>query len=336
MRSRAIRGALADEVVVRQDGQAERRRDEAVVELAAGDLHDTGRRRGDLVVERRGDVVLGEPLARALRLAVAGRDEHDAHAGGDPLLDVLERGGGVAAIGRGGLHLDRAGLLVGVEAERRDREPRVAEAEGLQPYVLERAERGRAEVDRRLGTGRRGGPRRLQELLARRHQVGSASPDALRVAQHDRRALGQQVDEELHLVDQHRGQRLHALDGVALGDLGEDLGQRRMRLGELRGARPDLVVEQQLAARRRPHVGDLLERALVGDREPADLVDLVAPELDAERVLLGRREHVDDAAAHRELTAALDQVDARVGRRGQLPRRPRRGRSRRPCAARPA
>ena len=88
---------------------------------------------------------------------------------------------------------------------------------------------------------------------------------------------------------------------------------------KLGSAGPDLVVEQQLTARRRPYVGDLLERALVGDREPADLVDLVAPELDAERVLLGRREHVDDAAAHRELAAALNQVDARVCRRGQLP-----------------
>ena len=77
-----------------------------------------------------------------------------------------------------------------------------------------------------------------------------------------------------------------------------------------------LVGEQQLAARRRPEavLGDL-EGALVGDLEPAHLLDGVAPELDPQRVLLGRREHVEDAAAHRELAAPLDQVDPGVGGR---------------------
>ena len=54
-------------------------------------------------------------------------------------------------------------------------------------------------------------------------------------------------------------------------------------------------------------LGDL-ERALVGDLEPAHLLDGVAPELDADRVLLGRREDVDDAAAHGELAALLHQL----------------------------
>ena len=61
-------------------------------------------------------------------------------------------------------------------------------------------------------------------------------------------------------------------------------------------------------------LGDL-EGALVGDLEPADLLDRVAPELEPERVLLGGREDVEDAAAHRELAAPLDEVGAGVGRR---------------------
>ncbi len=85
-----------------------------------------------------------------------------------------------------------------------------------------------------------------------------------------------------------------------------------------RGPRADGIGEQQLAARRRPQavLGDL-EAALVGDLEPADLLDRVAPELDPERVLLGGREDVEDAAAHGELAAPLDEVGAGVGRRGQ-------------------
>ena len=104
----AIRGALADQVVVRHDGQLQRRRDEAVLELAEADLHDPGDGRGDLVVERgrRRRCRLSHSTVRCA-WPCAGRDEHDPHVGGDPALDVGQRGGGVAAVGRGGLHVDR-------------------------------------------------------------------------------------------------------------------------------------------------------------------------------------------------------------------------------------
>ncbi len=67
----------------------------------------------------------------------------------------------------------------------------------------------------------------------------------------------------------------------------------------------------------RPPVADL-QAALVRDREPADLLHRVAEQLHAQRVLLGGREHVEDAAAHRELAPPLDQVGADV-RRGDQP-----------------
>ena len=86
-----------------------------------------------------------------------------------------------------------------------------------------------------------------------------------------------------------------------------------MRLAELGGPTAYVVGEQQLAARRRPEPLHLLQGALVGDRERPDLLDVVAPELHPQRVLVGRREDVDDAAAHGELPALLHEVDARVG-----------------------
>ena len=58
---------------------------------------------------------------------------------------------------------------------------------------------------------------------------------------------------------------------------------------------------------------DLGNRALVGDREHPHLADLVTPELHAHRVLGGRREDVEDAAADGELAALADHVDPRVG-----------------------
>ena len=47
--------------------------------------------------------------------------------------------------------------------------------------------------------------------------------------------------------------------------------------------------------------------------ELLDGVDFIAEEFDADRMSDGRREHVEDAAAHRELSAVHDQIDAGVG-----------------------
>ena len=81
-----------------------------------------------------------------------------------------------------------------------------------------------------------------------------------------------------------------------------------------RGPLADRVGQQELTTRRGPQpVVRHLEGALVGDLEPPDLLDGVAPELEPEGMLLGGREHVEDASAHRELAASLHEVGARVG-----------------------
>jgi hypothetical protein len=89
---------------------------------------------------------------------------------------------------------------------------------------------------------------------------------------------------------------------------------------ELGSAGPDLVGEQQLPAGRGPQpLGPLVERALVGCGEVAQLVDLVAPELHPHRVRLGGREDVEQPTADGELTALLDQLHPAVGGVGQRP-----------------
>ena len=60
---------------------------------------------------------------------------------------------------------------------------------------------------------------------------------------------------------------------------------------------------------------DLVEvvgRALVVDPEPGQPVDLVAPQIDADRGVGGGREHVDDRTATGELAAVLDELLAAV------------------------
>ncbi len=83
--------------------------------------------------------------------------------------------------------------------------------------------------------------------------------------------------------------------------------------GEFLGLLPDRRSQQQLTARRRPQaVGGGLQAALVGDLEEPHVLDRVAPELDPYRVLLGRREDIEDAAADCQLAAFLHEVGPRV------------------------
>ena len=66
-------------------------------------------------------------------------------------------------------------------------------------------------------------------------------------------------------------------------------------------------------------VVDGVERALRERRERPDLLELVPEELDAERLASGAREDVDEAAAHGDLAALLDPLDALVaGERERL------------------
>ena len=55
-----------------------------------------------------------------------------------------------------------------------------------------------------------------------------------------------------------------------------------------------------------------MQRPLGEGRERAHLLDLVAEQLDAQRLAAGRGEDVDDAAADGELPALIDPVDALV------------------------
>ena len=336
------RRALPGQVVLGEHRELDAFGNEPVLERALGDQYDA--RLGDAVDRVDGpgrQLRLGEHLGQPLGRAVALGDADDPPAVPQPAAHVLDGGRGLTAV-----RIDLVGrdlpaansARVGVDVERDPRAHRVAQLglvgrrgrerrqappgqpaiERLRPYVGQRHVRRGAQVDRRLAApgGRR--PGRLQELLAGRDQVVRPGANPLGVADDDVGAFRHQVDQQLHVVDQDGRERLHPLDRVALGELLEQLGQLRVLLGQYAGAGAHLVGQQQLAARRSPQavLGDL-QRPLVGDREVPDLLDVVAEEVDPQRVLLGRREDVDDAAADRELTAPLDQVDPAVRRAGE-------------------
>ena len=66
---------------------------------------------------------------------------------------------------------------------------------------------------------------------------------------------------------------------------------------------------------------DLAQRPLRERRERADALDLVAEELDPERLAAGGREDVDEAAADGDLAALLDPLDPLVAGERRAPRR---------------
>ena len=65
---------------------------------------------------------------------------------------------------------------------------------------------------------------------------------------------------------------------------------------------------------RRSRHSTVCERPLGEGRKRANLLDLVAEQLDPQRLAAGRREDVDDASAHGELPALVDPLDAFVAR----------------------
>ena len=93
---------------------------------------------------------------------------------------------------------------------------------------------------------------------------------------------------------------------------------RGQSLGPVRNRRLDQV-GTTLRGRVDDCALDVVQRSLRERRERAQRLDLVAEELDTQRVAAGRREDVDEAAANRELAALLGAIDALVaGKREPL------------------
>ena len=311
----------ARQVGLREDRQVQRGRDEARADRRRGDQHHAARGLGpDLGDQARRDVGRAELFAHAARGARSLGGQHEPPAVPLQAAHVSNRPFDVAAVARHVAGRDRQGRLrgarepgrrpgLGVQAERTERPPAQATARRDLAGLGERGERRRTQVDRHTGARGGRGPGGGEELLGRGHQVVRPASHPLGIRDHQQRVVGHEVQHGDHRAGKDRREGLHALHDDALRQAPEHLDRARVPLHERGGPRPNLVGEQDLTARRRPHaaLGDL-EAALVGDREPPHLLDLVAPELHPQRVVLDGREHVEDPAAHGELPAALDHV----------------------------
>ncbi len=330
--ARRVGAGAAQQVGLGEQPELQRIEHKAAAGLRRGDLDEP---LGRLALQRvdpvRGDVRVVEELGQALRRARAVGGDDQAPVVLDARGNELHHLGHVALVAARLAGVDADGVdlrqQLGVGAQRGQRPPGHPRGLRVEQGLGQRGEvaglqlvggglRLRLAEVQRGGTAVGGrGPGRGEELGVCRFQVVGAGAHAFGLHDQGDGFGGQLAQQRNHGIDKQRREGFHALHRNAAGDLGQHVAGRRHVLLQLGGLGHDGGRDQQLAAGRgldlRRRLG--IERALVGDREEAHGLDLVAEEVDAHRVGVGRREDIEDAAAHRELAAVGDHVDPRIG-----------------------
>ena len=246
----------------------------------------------------------GQPLGRAV--AVGGDD--DSIAVGQQLGQAADQAGALAddrppprrqhdgGVGR---------LRRGVDGPRR-----VAPGQDL---IGCRVEAGERLVG--VALPRRG--QRLGEVVLLGEQVDGPITHPPRLDEHDLGRIREHVGEQPLAIGEPRQPALHAVEQQALAEALPLLAAPRLGAHQLRGPGPHLVGGEQLAGREDARLGEVAGRALVAGAEARQAVDLVAPQVDADRLVAGRREDVDDRAPAGELATMLDELLAAVAELGE-------------------
>ena len=164
-------------------------------------------------------------------------------------------------------------------------------------------------------------PNECTELVLRFRKAARHQGGPLRL---ERELLpGRQRVQKRCALERDRLQSLFGPDGADLVGLPDEVGTAGHGPHEVGGNRNRFVVvaQRRLVQIEAPFDGGIdhgglewMQRALGERRERAHLLDLVAPELDANGLAPRRRKHVDQPAAHRKLTALVCTIDALVAR----------------------
>ena len=319
----AVGASAPGELVLGEHGEPHRGQQEAALE---GGDHDAGAGRSDDGVVGIGhlqaDPVVAQELQDAARRAGALGGDHHAVPLSEHVAELGHEGLGVADRRRPAGGHDGGDVWALRHVGHRPR-GRVAAGEQTVERHVQRVERVDAGVP-----GLRERPsevRLLGEDLAR------PVPEAAGLDQHDQGIGPDPVEHHgagvvagvvaLPVTDQPGHPRLHAVEDEPLGEPLPVLAPPRFLGHELRRPGPQrlalLPVETQLAAGVDDDLGPRPGGALVGHGELAQAVDLVAPQVDADRGVGGGREDVDDRPPDGELAAVLHLVLTAVAERGQ-------------------
>ncbi len=307
-------------------------RGEAVIERQ-DDERDA--RRAQRLLPRIGDRGAGEavileqtlqPLARAARIAgehgLAALAPQLAEVRDHRFVDVRPR----AALGREvaravDVEVDHPRALGFVEGRG---QMRGGVGEPLRPSVARKVER--IGLDRAIAAGvARLGALAIGEIVGDRLEARIGRARIARVAQHQRVA-GQVIEQGLQPLLEQRQPMLHARQPSPVADRLVERIARRSGAEALAVARAEaadaVLVEQRLARGEQGEALDAAGGALVAGIEGAHALDLVAEEIEPQRLLGSAREEIDEPAAHRELARIADRVDADISVRLELRRQP--------------
>ena len=254
-----------------------------------------------------------EPLARAGR--VAGEDGLAAllAQARDVIDDCLVDVGAGGALGReiaGGVdgEIEDGGALRFVEGG-----GQVGGGGRGRPFVGEQVERLGGERAVAAGLGGLGALAVLEIVEDRVEAAFGRLADA-RVA--DDHRVAEMVEQRRQLVLEQREPMLHAGEAAAFADRLVERVAGRGGAEQVAVAAAEaldrFLVEQRFGRGEQGEAVEPAGGALVGGVEGADALDLVAEEVEAERLLLAGREQVDEAAADRELALIVDGVGADV------------------------
>ena len=287
---------------------------------------------GSRLLGRAGlDSVLREEGAQALGARERRGGEHDAPAVAAPLLEQLdERGEG--AVGAAGLDELPPQLVkaIGAEGEALRTIVRRRYVEAFEPHRSPRLDL-RIELIRRNQqlVGRRDEPSARHGEVEAVNRVGGVARESIEtrlgVIDDDERVRGKEIEHGFETRLEDRRQSLRSRRCVASQ---QRVHQRIHRTGvdvlgggeiaEGGGAFDDQgTIEQELARRRCHRVGQAGLGPLARRVELTDRLDLVAQQLDPERVLSLGREQVENAPAHGQFSGLFHQGHARVTRGDQ-------------------
>ena len=190
--------------------------------------------------------------------------------------------------------------------------PHRRRAGGQQPVVVH-MQTGELFAGRSPGLGQRTGQ---VGLLG--GDVGRPVPEPPRFQQHHQGIGAETVGDDLVGVDQPWQPRFHPVEELALRQALPLLPTPGAGGHQPLGRGPNRRHWPHLPSRKYLNLLPRLGGTLIGHRELGEAVNLIAPQIDADRAVGGRREHIHDGTPHREHAPVLHLHIAPVAPAGQV------------------
>ena len=150
------------------------------------------------------------------------------------------------------------------------------------------------------------------EVVLLGKEVRCAVAHTSRLDEDDTSPFGQHVSEDPFFLREPREPALHAVEDRSVRKALPVLATPGFAADERGGPLPNAIVHDQFACGEDERLFEVGHRSLVVHRKGGETVDLVAPEIDPDRLVRSAREHIDDGPPAGDLASVLDQFLASV------------------------